>query len=91
MLKKTLTTLSIAALTAAVVELPSAVSANTLDKPVQVAAGCGPCKPKGCSPCKAAKGCGPCKAAKGCSPCKAAKGCGPSKAHKGCGPCKPKK
>lgn len=82
MLKKTLTTLSIAALTATVVELPSAVSADTPGKPVQVAAGCNPCKAKGCNPCKAKKGCNPCKAAKGCSPCKAKKGCNPCKAKK---------
>lgn len=81
MLKKTLTTLSIAAITAAVVELPSAVSADTLDSPVQLAAGCNPCKAKGCNPCQAKKkGCNPCKAKKGCNPCKAKKGCNPCKA-----------
>jgi len=81
MLKKTLTTLSIAAITAAVVELPSAVSADTLDNPVQLAAGCNPCKAKGCNPCQAKKkGCNPCKAKKGCNPCKAKKGCNPCKA-----------
>lgn len=83
MIKKTLTTLSIAAMAATVVELPTAVSAaEGPDTTIQLAA----CK--ACSPCKAKAACNPCKAkaaCKACSPCKAKAACKP------CSPCKAKK
>lgn len=83
MIKKTLTTLSIAAMAATVVELPTAVSAAEGPGTIQLAAckACNPCKAKkaACNPCKAKAAC------KACSPCKAKAACKP------CNPCKAKK
>ena len=82
MIKKTLTTLSIAAMAATVVQLPTAVSAAEGPQTgIQLAA----CK-AACKPCAAnAAACNPCKAkaaCKACSPCKAKAACKP------CSPCK---
>ena len=82
MLKKTVTTLSVAALAASVVALPTAVSAADSPTKIQLAAckACNPCKAKA-----ACKPCNPCKAKAACSPCKAKAACKP------CNPCKAKK
>ena len=83
MIKKTITTLSIAAMTAAVAPLPAAIAADGQDTRIQLAA----CK-AACKPCKAkaaCKPCNPCKAKAACSPCKAKAACKP------CSPCKAKK
>ncbi|MDA0702025.1 MAG: hypothetical protein O3A96_02130 [Proteobacteria bacterium] len=63
MLKKTVTAISVAALTASVAVLPTAVSAAQGVAPVQLAA-CNPCAAK-----KACNPCNPCAAKKACNPC----------------------
>ena len=84
MLRKTLTAVSIAALTGAgsLSVLPDAM-AKSADKGQEIIelAGCNPCaakkKKKGCNPCN------PCAAKKACNPCN------PCAAKKQCNPCNP--
>ena len=64
---KTIAAISIAALAATTVALPTAVAAG--NTPLQIA-GCG--AKKGCNPCGGKKGCNPCN-----NPCGGKKGCNP--------------
>ena len=74
MFKKTLLSVSVAALTATADVAPMAVSAaDATDFSIQLAK-CNPCSgKKGCNPCGAKKGCKPCAAKKGGNPCAAKK------------------
>ena len=90
MKRKTIAVISVAALAATAVALPTAVAAHP-DPSDHEASGCSPTVYEKDYPYGGKKGGNPCGAKKGCNPCGGKTGCNPCGGKKGCNPCGGKK